>query len=282
MSVAEHLEHASHIGHAGGHGGHGHDEKPGNNLGRRIGISMAILGVLLALCSAMLGTARSQLSASMVSQNNAAAEFQSASTKYRVLMSQLQMQHALLPTDPQALVNAEKKIAELATANAGKDWAAVVEIERLEFAKVLNTITPSPADSIRMVGLARTYDTEKETAKDWRDSYQGAISAHEHAEHHFEWALLAAEFALVICSVALLLQSRAFWFAALALGATSAIIVAVSFISYRSATSDAAATIATAKTKFDQLDRKTRRTEDEKLLNELETSQKAMLDQPAK
>ena len=59
--VSEMLEHAEHAAH-GGHGGHGgHDDHQGAKTGRMIGLTMAILGVMLAFCAAEVGSARSEL-----------------------------------------------------------------------------------------------------------------------------------------------------------------------------------------------------------------------------
>ncbi|MGH7328856.1 MAG: hypothetical protein ACREJX_10960, partial [Polyangiaceae bacterium] len=55
--IAEHIEHAAH----GGHGDKG--------VGRMAGITMAILGVMLALCSAMVGGQRTDVIATMVEQS---------------------------------------------------------------------------------------------------------------------------------------------------------------------------------------------------------------------
>ena len=76
----EHLEHAEHIAHAG------HD----GNLGRNIGVTMATMGVLLAFSSAMVGGERMEFVASMIARTNASGQYQSVSTKYRVVQAQLQ------------------------------------------------------------------------------------------------------------------------------------------------------------------------------------------------
>ena len=53
--LAEHIAHAGEAGH----------------LGKYLGITMACLGVLLALCAALVGGQRTELIATMVEQTNA-------------------------------------------------------------------------------------------------------------------------------------------------------------------------------------------------------------------
>src|SRR4051812_24778732 len=73
-SSPAHGEHA-----AGGHGG-GHA-----SLGRNIGMTMAVLGVLLAFSSAMVGGQRTEFVGVMIEHTNATGQFQAVATKHRVL-----------------------------------------------------------------------------------------------------------------------------------------------------------------------------------------------------
>jgi len=75
--ITEHIEHAAHDPHQG-------------SLTRWIGITIAIVGVLMAVCSAQVGEARTELIATMVNETGAALEYQTVSTKYRMLQAQLQ------------------------------------------------------------------------------------------------------------------------------------------------------------------------------------------------
>src|SRR3984957_2169734 len=88
--LAEHIEHAK-----GGHGeGHGH----GGGPGKAIGITMAMLGVMLAFCAAMVGAARTELIATMVEQSNRFSLYQAESMKFRVMEADVEMLHAITPT----------------------------------------------------------------------------------------------------------------------------------------------------------------------------------------
>lgn len=83
--IHEQIEHAGHAAHDGSH------------LPQFIGITIAILGVLMALCSAQVGEARTELIATMVEENTAKAKFTAVSNKYRALQAQLQQLHAAMP-----------------------------------------------------------------------------------------------------------------------------------------------------------------------------------------
>jgi hypothetical protein len=216
MSLTEHMEHAAHAGHGHDHKSPSHGDNP---LPKRIGITMAMLGALLALCSAMLGGARNELISTMVEQASVGVQAQSVSTKYRTLMAQLQQLHALMPADEKEFEATDKKIETIEAANQKTGALAPIQVMRLETDKILNTVTPSASDVLHFVKIVRHYQQEKELAVAWRESYNAAIVAHEHGAEHYEWALLCAEFGIVLCSVALLLTNRRAWQVAIALGA---------------------------------------------------------------
>jgi hypothetical protein len=87
--ATESLEHAGHVGHAG-HGDHGHAD----TLSKRIGISMALLGVVLAFAAAKVGGQRTELTQALVDQQHAHAKYTQADIKHRVAVLTLQELHA--------------------------------------------------------------------------------------------------------------------------------------------------------------------------------------------
>src|SRR5438552_1346767 len=96
MSAHELIEKMEEAGHAAqGHGG-GHGDGKGGP-GKAIGITMAILGVMLAFCAAMVGSARTDLIRATVEQSNLWGVYQAESTKYRVMQADYEMLHALTP-----------------------------------------------------------------------------------------------------------------------------------------------------------------------------------------
>ena len=247
MSLAEHMEHVGHADHVDN--GHGHADAGKKSVGKYIGITMAVMGVVLALCSAMLGGARNKLIATMVAQTNTAQRYQAISMKHRTLMAQLQQLHALLPADASDFEKSEAQINRV-VAKADPKVLAAVEVSRLETAKILNTVTPTGSDVLRFVELVKDYRLEAEKANEWVESYEDAISAHEEASEHFEWAQLLAEFGIVIASVALLLQNRGAWLFSVVLGGSSIAIIVWTLATSGSALHRAEAKIEEAKKSY--------------------------------
>jgi hypothetical protein len=59
---------------------------------------MALLGVMLAFCAAMVGSARTELIRATVEQANKWGVYQSESTKFRVMQADSEMLHAVTPS----------------------------------------------------------------------------------------------------------------------------------------------------------------------------------------
>src|SRR6476659_7341651 len=85
----EKLERAEHASHAGEH--HGSNNK-------LFGLTMALIGVLIAFCAALVGSERNELTKTMIKQTQAHSDFTAASTKYRLIMLELEKQRARLST----------------------------------------------------------------------------------------------------------------------------------------------------------------------------------------
>jgi hypothetical protein len=219
--VSEHIEHAGH-------------ESGQRSLARWIGITIAVLGVLMALCSAQVGAARTELIATMVEQTGASLQYQTVSSKYRTLQAQLQQLHALMP-DPQFIAGTNAELKTLETQAKNLDTAQTIKVVRLETKKILNTVTPTRADVLRFSKLIRRHREETEGAKVWSDSYKDAVELHALSASRFEIAQVAAEIAIVIASVGLLLSNqkwfaRGVWLVALLLGGISLTLAAGTYI----------------------------------------------------
>jgi len=110
----ERAEHASHAGHS-----HGTD---GDKLPTRIGITMALLGVLLAFNASKVGYERAELVQYLVDQQHAHLKYQAQDIKHRVAMLSLQQMHA----EPDALkANAADMIA---IANSARRYSKEAEL----------------------------------------------------------------------------------------------------------------------------------------------------------
>jgi hypothetical protein len=192
MSAAQTLEHSEHIQHAGhgDHGGGDHHEKK-SNFGMFVGITMAMLGVLLAFCAARVGAERTELVQELVNQQNAHAKYQGQDVKHRVAVLQLQGLHAQI------------------VAGANLDHTDVLDIA--------NTV--------------ERYLAESKAAKEWTESYEPVIEAHIEGQEHYELGQLFAEIGIVIASVALLLKRKIAWFASLGLGGTAIVITLLTWMS---------------------------------------------------
>ena len=209
MSLAAAREHSEHIAHAAhGHGGHEDSSHGGKSFGTLVGITMAALGVLLAICSAKVGAERTELVQTLVEQQNAHAKYQAQDVKHRAAYLNLSSIHAAIfaPTTP---------------------------------------VTPNKADVAAMAKTVQRYLTESHLAKEWTEAYDGAVQAHIEAQEHYEFGQLFAEMGIVIASIALLTSRKSAWLAAIALGVVAIGFVVNTWIHTRAAVHAAEAKIAT-------------------------------------
>lgn len=184
--ATETLEHMQHAAHAGGH-------SDGGQLNTYTGITMAVLGVILAFASAKVGGERTELVRSMVEQQDAHSRYVTQDLKHRVAVISLRQLRATLPV--------------LATKAGG-----------------------AKEDGREMVALAANigrYYEESQVAGSWADAFGPIVAAHVAAQENYELAMLAAEIGIVIASVSLLLRRRMAWYLSILLGVVSLGIVGV-------------------------------------------------------
>jgi hypothetical protein len=264
--------------HAKGGHGHGHDDKGSKNFGLRVGMTMALLGVLLALSAALLGGSRAMVIATMIEEARASQQTQAIATKYRTTVAQLQQLHALLPADPEAFKRSEDKISEL-TVSADKSDLSVIRANTLTANQILNTVTPTGSDVLRFVDLADEYEKEKDASEKWQESYENLVQVYEHAEEHYEWGQLAAEFGIVLASIALLLKSRIAWGGSATLGLTAVGILAWAFMTQQSGLAKAGGEVEATKKAYEALggDAKSEKG-DEELLADIERIEKPFVE----
>ena len=169
MEALEHAQHASHAGHSDDHG-----KAPA----KLIGLTMALIGVLIAFCAAMVGGERNELTRTMIQQTQANADASSASIKFRLIMLELEKQRGLVAP---------------AAAGAASGSATA------------GTTLP------RFIALYGDYAKERKFSKDWADSYEPMIQAHFEGAEGYEHAQLIAEIGIVLASLGVLLASRTAW-----------------------------------------------------------------------
>ena len=261
----EHMEHAGHSDH-GDHGGGGHAKGPG----RQIGITMAMLGVMLALCAALVGSHRTDLIKSTVEQSNKWGVYQAEAMKLRIIEGDLEMLHALSPSK----VEEQKMDANLRAKRSpgGKpddeDTAEIKDLIATSVDDLAELLTPDPEDTAHFEELTKKYERDMREAKHDAEVYDEAIEAHEGAAEWYERAQLLAEVGIVIASIALLLSSRSVWSIAVVCGIGGAVIIGMTFVRTRSKLKDAEGKIEEAKKDSEKIEEDDNDEEETKKLEE--------------
>jgi hypothetical protein len=180
----EHAEHAAHSDH--------HAESHGASHNKLFGVTMALTGVLIAFCSAMVGSERNELTRAMIEQTQAHSDYTAASTKLRLIMIEIEKQHARITSarDPQG------------------------------------GFSPVP----RFIKLADDYAKERNFAKNWADTYHPLVEGHFDAAEGYERAQLIAEIGIVLASLAVLLSSRPAWMLSVILSGVCVVQLGRTFI----------------------------------------------------
>jgi hypothetical protein len=219
------LEHSEHISHAAGH----HETGHGDRLSTRIGITIAVLGVFLAVAGAKVGGERTEMVGTMVKQEHAHAEFQMQNIKHRLSVLILRQIHASMPRgDLSKSFQAELKKVEAERAKTPESAAAISSIQALGNT-MLQRLIPQKEDALMFARLVDRYYYEQAAAEQWVRAYDSSVEAHSHAQELYEYGQLAAEFGVVVCSLALLFHSRLAWMASILLGLASITIVMATF-----------------------------------------------------
>ena len=214
MGAHEALEHAEHTGHAHG--------------SKQMGVTMAILAVLIAFCAAMVGSQRQELMTALLDQSWAHSSWVAAVVKDEMAVADMQKMRG----QPNAAGN--------------------------------------PAVG-RLIRMDADYNTEADLAKTWDDASDPLVDAHFDAAEGYEHAQLVAEVALIIASIAILLNNRTAWFGSLVVGAVALGLVGFTFVTARGEIAKAHHKVSEAEEDYidhseSDLDTKGR----ESLLNELD------------
>jgi Domain of unknown function (DUF4337) len=216
--VAEQIEHAAHAGHGGD--GHGHATS-----GKYIGLTMAILGVMLAVCSALVGAERTELIRTMVEQSNAFNDYQATSTKYRMLVSDMQQLYAQTPSRRLT----EEALGRLDQVPVPPEQQGVAAIEKATLKELMALLQPRKTEVEAFMATLDHYKEERLAAKAWAESYEDAVRAHFEGSEQFEKAQLTAEIGIVIASIALLLANRRFWYVSIVAAIVCAGLIGVTW-----------------------------------------------------
>ena len=182
---------------------------------KHIGLTIALIGVLIAFCAAMVGSEQNQLTRTMTEQTQANSDYSGASTKFRILM---------------------------------------VELEKFRHEPSLgSTEAGSPSELKRFLRLSLDYSRERDFAKRWVDTYQPAVEAHFEAAQGYDNAQLAAEIGIVVASLAILLSNRTAWILSIILGVICIGVLTATFIKTRHSVPHALGNILQAENAYQQL-----------------------------
>ncbi len=227
------MEHAEHAAHAG------HSQNPTN---RYIGVTMAMIGALIAYCAAMVGSQRNELTKTLIEQTQSHADYTAASTKFRTVMLELEKQRGRLA---------------VAGSSSGSSGGGSIDV------KVVT----------RFLQLATDYSEERGATKKWSNSYDPLVEAHFEAAEGFEHAQLLAEFGIVLASLAVLLGSRPVWLGSVVLAACCIVQLARVSVHTRHVVRQNIGQVHEAEEAYDEV-RKAHlgKNEDEATIQQLETS----------
>jgi len=210
------MKHASH-----GHGG------PTKGPATWIGLTMAMLGVMLAFCAAMVGAERTELIKATIDQSNKWGVYQAEATKYRVMSADYEMLHALTPNKAELKKFDEKLLA--VRRQGGKadteDTAELKDALHIATTELADILTPDREDEERILSIGNKYKHDMAEAKEDAEAYELSIETHHHASEWYERAQLCAEIGIVIASIALLLSNRLAWAIAVVIGLAGGSIV---------------------------------------------------------
>ena len=225
-------------------GGHGAD-----NTGKYIGLTMAILGVLLAFSSAMVGSERTELTKTMVEQTNAFNEYQAASTKYRVLLGAMQQLYAQTPMRTHA-TDALEHLDRIAVA---PEQQAMANLQKAAMKESMTMLQPRRSEVEGYLDNVARYSAERDAAKAWAESFDEEVHTHFEGSERFEKGQLLAEIGIVIASIALLLHNRPAWYVSIASAVACVGIVGGAWMSGRHHMVAAEEKVHHAKTHYDDL-----------------------------
>ena len=182
---------------------------------KHIGLTIALIGVLIAFCAAMVGSEQNRLTRTMTEQTQANSDSGGASTKLRVVMD---------------------------------------DLENFHIRSSLESTTAGPLPELkRFLRLYLDYSQERDFAKKWADTYQPAIEAHFDAAEGYHNAQLLAEIGIVVASLAVLLSNRPAWVLSILLAVISIGVLTSTFLKTRRTVSKAVGNIQQAENAYQQL-----------------------------
>ena len=121
-------------------------------------------------------------------------------------------------------------------------------------------------DMLLMAASVERYERESIAANIWVDAYDPLVKAFTESQESYEHAQLAAEFGIVIASIALLLKRRAPWFLSLVLGAVAVALLLMTYVHTRAETHEAEEKIQADEKTYEEMRDKDRMTDSDHAL----------------
>jgi hypothetical protein len=217
----------------------------------------------------MVGSERTELTRTMVEQTNAHNLYQAESMKHRMMISELEMLHALTPSKSE--VGKFEESLEKIRQGAGKgDNPEVMSAIELSSREIADILSPDHEDLLHFVEVIHKYEERKQVAKEWYEAYDPAVDAHFEAAEWYEKAQLLAEIGIVIASIALLMGSRLFWVVSMVAGVSCGLAIGVTWFHAHGAVGAANAAVAKEKKDYDDInDGKVKDKDDEALIQKV-------------
>jgi hypothetical protein len=209
----EAMDHSEHIHHA-------EHETESHKFSKFMGVTIAIIGVLIALNGDLESNQKDDFIRGMIDQSRVHSNYAGYSVKYRMIM--LEMEKARMAISP---------------ASGG----------------TLADSKKSPIELNRLLGLYSYYSKERKLAREWSESYDALINAHFDAASGYDKAALLAEVGIVLASLGILFSSRIAWFASIVLTVLCLGQASLTWINSKNAIRSAAAVVTKAEDAFKDL-----------------------------
>ncbi len=177
--------------------------------------------------------------------------------KFRVMEADVEMMHALTPTSAEiakldaALAGVHVAFRARPTTKTRRKLKAAIAVAAKEVAEVLSA---DPEDEAHLKAIARHYENDMKEEKEDAECYDDKIKAHFESAEWYERGQLCAEVGIVVASIALLLSSRAVWFAALIFGVASAAVILRTYVHASSVLEASDQKIALAQQRTDEIE----------------------------
>lgn len=178
------------------------DHSTGNRLTRNAGLTISLLGILLTICAGLASSERSRLTRALLEQTKARAEYHAQDVKHRVAVVALQQ------------VRATRDGADATTRR----------------------------EANRLAGTVERYLEESMLARGWSEAFDGLVAVHVDAAQGYDRAQQCLEIAVLLISLAMLIDGWRTLGAGLALGAVAAGLMCATYL--RDATPVHQATVA--------------------------------------